>query len=74
MEEASYEGNGRVLEEMFRQLKLDTIKAKKEFATKRLLPYSGDQLTVDCLRRLRGFRFEDLNGYDRLDFPAPTFG
>ena len=67
IDEVSYEGNDRVLEEWFRQLKLD---AKGD----QLVVWAGDQLTVSRIRGLKKFRCMDLNSHDRLEFLKPVFG
>lgn len=68
IEEASYEGNDRVLKEWWRQLKLDTPEKKKKMGEDNLIVWAGDQLTVSRIRGLHRFRAEDLNSYDRLAF------
>ena len=67
IDEVSYEGNDRVLEEWFRQLKLDP-------KGNHLTVWVGDQLTVSRIRGLKRFRCMDLNSYDRLEFLKPVFG
>lgn len=67
IDEVSYEGNDHVLEEWFRQLKLD---AKGD----QLVVWAGDQLTVSRIHRLKKFRCMDLNSHDRLEFLKPVFG
>lgn len=68
IEEASYEGNDRVLKEWWRQLKLNTPEKKKKMGDDDLIVWAGDQLTVSRIRGLHKFRAEDLNSYDRLAF------
>ena len=67
IDEVSYEGNDRVLEEWFRQLKL-TAKGDQ------LVLWAGDQLTVSRIRGLKRFHCMDLNSHDRLEFLKPIFG
>jgi hypothetical protein len=67
IEEASYEGNDRVLEEWFCQLKFDNT-------GQQLLIWVGDQLMVRQIHGLKRFRSMDLNSYDRLEFLKPIFG
>ena len=67
IEEASYEGNDRVLKKWWRQLKVDAPK-KKMMGEDNLIVWAGDQLTVSRIRGLHRFRAEDLNSYDRLAF------
>jgi hypothetical protein len=73
IEEASYDGNDRVLAEWRKQLGFDTPEKEKELASKLLL-WVGDQLTVSRLRGLKKFRCMDLNSFDRMDFLVPIFG
>ncbi|PPR00408.1 hypothetical protein CVT26_009693 [Gymnopilus dilepis] len=72
--EASYEGNSRLIEEFLQQLGVTDDQRRKEFGTKRTVPWVGDQLTMDRLRGLFKFRAEDENSYERLDFMALVFG
>lgn len=67
IDEVSYEGNDRVLEEWFRQVKLDE-------KSNQLVVWAGDQLTVSRIRGLKKFRCMDLNSHDRLEFLKPVFG
>ena len=67
IDEVSYEGNDRVLEEWFRQLRLDP-------KGDHLVVWAGDQLTVSRIRGLKRFRCMDLNSHDRLEFLKPIFG
>ncbi|KAA1473667.1 hypothetical protein DENSPDRAFT_780361, partial [Dentipellis sp. KUC8613] len=68
IDEASYEGNEKVLEEWQHQLGLDSLEEKKETSINRLIPIVGDQLTVECLRGLAKYRHDDINGLERLDW------
>jgi hypothetical protein len=74
MEEASYDGNDRVLSEWWRQLDFASLERQKELADNHLLVWVGDWLTVARLRGLQKFRCMDLNLFDRLDFIKPVFG
>jgi hypothetical protein len=68
IEEASYEGNDRVLKEWWHQLGVASPEKKKELGEDNLIVWAGDQLTVSRIRGLHRFRAEDLNSYDRLAF------
>ena len=46
IEEASYEGNSKVLHEWFRQLRIDTLDKKKHLALDHSIVWVGDKLTV----------------------------
>src|ERR1700722_10200890 len=68
IEEASYEGNEKVLAEWLRQLGFKTADQKKRLALECLIVWAGDQLTVCRLRGLKKYREDDLNSFDRLDY------
>lgn len=74
IEEASYEGNIRVLEEWERQLKFDTPEKRKKLALHVVLIWIGDQLTVSRLHGIQQFRCEDLNSYERLSHVVTQYG
>jgi hypothetical protein len=74
IEEASYEGNARVLAEWWRQLERGTLSGQKEMGERQTIVWAGDQLTVSRLRGLQNFHCEDHNSFDRLDFLVPVFG
>lgn len=72
--EASYEDNSRLVNEWLGQLGFNTMAEKVKLATKKIVTWVRDQLTVDRLRRLFGFRSDEDNSYDRLDFSNYIFG
>ncbi|KAH7905726.1 hypothetical protein BJ138DRAFT_1138187 [Hygrophoropsis aurantiaca] len=74
IEEASYEGNDKVVAEIFRQLGLDSEAEMKKTGTERVIPWIGDQMTVEGLRGLIRYRHEDFNSFDRMDYTIPVFG
>ena len=47
---------------------------RKVIAQQKVIPFVGDQLTVERERGIQRSRAEDLNAYDRLDFLVPVFG
>lgn len=49
IEEASYEGNDRVLNNWWHQLKLDTLDKQKQTGEEKMIVWVGDQLTVSRL-------------------------
>ncbi|KLO04433.1 hypothetical protein SCHPADRAFT_947696 [Schizopora paradoxa] len=73
-EEASYEGNDKLIEEWLRQLKMDTPEARTKLALEGAIHFVGDQLTVERLRGLYTLRAEDDDSYDRMDFLLSFFG
>jgi hypothetical protein len=74
IEEASYEGNARVLAEWWQQLKRSTHSGQREMSESQTIVWAGDQLTVSRLCGLQNFHCEDHNSFDRLDFLVPVFG
>lgn len=74
IEEASYEGNERVLAEWFCQLNINSLKKRKELGLDRILVWVGDQLTVSRLWGLKKLHCEDLNSFERLEFLKQIFG
>lgn len=74
MEEASYEGNDRCVNEWLRQLKLNTREDRKKLGTEMMIPVAGDQLTVERLRGLYKFRAEDDSSFERGEHILEHFG
>ncbi|KAI0073320.1 hypothetical protein K474DRAFT_1677972 [Panus rudis PR-1116 ss-1] len=75
IEEASYEGNSRVLEAFFKQLRQNTtLEKQKRLARGDVVVVTGDQMTASRVRGLQVARSEDYNSYDRLAFIKPQFG
>ncbi|KAH7917913.1 hypothetical protein BV22DRAFT_1076546 [Leucogyrophana mollusca] len=74
IEEASYEGNDKVMAELFRQMALNSEEEMKKTGAERVIPWIGDQMTVERLRGLIRYRHEDFNAFDRMDYVIPIFG
>lgn len=74
IEEASYDGNDKVITEWFRQLKIDSEAEQKRTGLKRIIVCCGDQLTMDRLRGLYKYRSEDYNSFDRMDYLVLSAG
>ncbi|KAI0054416.1 hypothetical protein BV25DRAFT_1922704 [Artomyces pyxidatus] len=74
IEEASYEGNERLIMEWLRQLMLISPEEIKRTGLERIFVWIGDQLTVERLRTLIRYRSHDVNAFDRLDWIVPIFG
>ncbi|TFY51054.1 hypothetical protein EVJ58_g10762 [Rhodofomes roseus] len=74
IEEASYEGNVKVMREWERQLGFDKPGEKQRLAQNTTLVWIGDQLTVSRLRGIQRFRCEDDNAYERLEHIVTQFG
>ena len=72
--EATYGGNEKWLEEHSRQLGLDTDEEKEKTGRNRIIIWSGDQLTTSRLRGLKGFRSMDKDPYECLGWMEPIFG
>ncbi|KAH9961769.1 hypothetical protein BC827DRAFT_1091881, partial [Russula dissimulans] len=67
IEEASYEGNDKVLGEWFWMTHVDPTGQQP-------LIWVSDQLTVGRIQGLKKFRSMDLNSFDHLKFIIPVFG
>ena len=74
IEEASYEGNARVLIEWWKQLEHGTLDGQREMGKSQTIVWAGDQLTVSHLHGLQNFHYEDHNSFDHLDFLVSVFG
>ncbi|KAG1744516.1 uncharacterized protein EDB91DRAFT_1236493 [Suillus paluster] len=60
--------------EWFCQLGMDSEDAKKHIGTGKVIPWIGDQMTVERLHGLYKYRHEDFNSFDRMDYLIPVFG
>lgn len=67
VDEASYKGNIRCLDEFFKQLGFRSSEGQQRLAST-VRVCAGDQMTMSRLRGLHKFRSEDLNSYERLEF------
>ncbi|KAF7318671.1 hypothetical protein HMN09_00378800 [Mycena chlorophos] len=74
IDESSYDGTLKVIDDVFRQLGINSMEEQCKTATKRFIAWIGDQLTVERLRGLWKFRHEDHNSFNRPDFMVPIFG
>ncbi|GJE93029.1 hypothetical protein PsYK624_091880 [Phanerochaete sordida] len=74
IDESTYEGTDKLVTEWFRQLGLYSEGERKHTGMNKVLPWIGDQLTVERLRGLANYRGEDRNGYDRMDYMLVNFG
>ncbi|KAI0074983.1 hypothetical protein K474DRAFT_1600590 [Panus rudis PR-1116 ss-1] len=74
IDEASYEGNYRVLTSCWRQIGVFTLHDRIKLSTTAILLWVGDQLTVARLRGLKCYRSQDLNSFQRMDFIRELFG
>ena len=74
MEEASYDGTMKVIDEFFKQLGLATEVEQRKTGEERFIPWLGDQMTIDRLRGMWNYRHQDHNSFDRMDYMLPVFG
>ena len=74
VEEASYNGNLKLLGIWQDQLGLGGRAEKVVTGTDRVVVFVGDQLTAERMHGLYKLRCEDHNGHDRLDWLVPIFG
>ncbi|EGO30580.1 hypothetical protein SERLADRAFT_364521 [Serpula lacrymans var. lacrymans S7.9] len=73
IEEASYEGNDKVIAEWFHQLGIDS-EAEKNTWTKQVIPWIGNQMTVNRLRGLFRHKHKDFNSFEHMDYMILVFG
>ncbi|EMD36367.1 hypothetical protein CERSUDRAFT_95685 [Gelatoporia subvermispora B] len=66
LDESFYEGNDRVLTDIWRQLKFDTPEKQRSLGSS-VIPWVGDQLTIARIRGLQTLRYAELNSFDRLE-------
>jgi hypothetical protein len=74
IEEASYDGNDRVLKEWWSQLHLGSLEDQRHIGKERIIIWASNQLTTSCLRGLQHFHCMDMNPHDRLEFLKEVFG
>lgn len=67
IDESTYSSNVQVINECLRQLKLDRGDPLVRLTLERMMPWVGDDMTVQRCRHVQWFRQEERNGYDRLD-------
>lgn len=73
-EEASYDGNDKLIVEWLKQLQLNSREDLMKLGVEKIIPIVGDQLTVDRLRGLFKFRAEDGNSTERMEHLLVLFG
>jgi hypothetical protein len=73
-EESSYEGTLNVMDDAFQQLNLNSADEQICTSLERVIPWIGDQLTIERLHGLWKYRHEDHNSFDRMDYMIPVFG
>ncbi|THG95519.1 hypothetical protein EW026_g6153 [Hermanssonia centrifuga] len=74
IDEGSYDGNERCMDEWMKQLNLDSYMERMKTSLERIIPWLGDQLTTSQIRGFKKFHSHDLNGYKRLDHVLEHFG
>ena len=74
IDQSTYDGNEKFVDELFRQLRLDTDDEKEKTGRNRVVIWSGDQLTTSRLRGLKVFRSMDEDAYEKLGWMEPIFG
>lgn len=67
IDESSYGGNAQVIQFTLNYLKLSAGDPQAKLILEHLIPWVGDQATVQRCRGLQRFRAEDRNPYDRLE-------
>jgi hypothetical protein len=74
IEEASYEGNERVLGEWLKQLDLDSPAVQKTLGERQILAWAGNQMMIARICGLKRFHCEDLNSFDHMEHLREVFG
>ncbi|KZV79201.1 hypothetical protein EXIGLDRAFT_632426 [Exidia glandulosa HHB12029] len=74
IDQSSYEGNALVIQEVLRQLDLDTAEHEQRIALNGVIPFAGDLLTGQRMKGLKSLLSEDDNGFDRLEWLLPVHG
>ncbi|VDC03194.1 unnamed protein product [Peniophora sp. CBMAI 1063] len=74
IEEASYEGNIKILVAFLKQLGFDSSVDLRKLAEELLVFIAGDQLTYERLMGISRICHENINGYERYDWLVPVFG
>ena len=74
IEEATYDGNVMVMDEILKYLGFDSEEKREEFGRNGFAGWIGDLLTVSRMEGLSKFRSEDHNSFDRMDWGVWMFG
>lgn len=74
IEEMTYSGNSQIIPFVLKYLKLTDGEARDKLAIERLIPWVGDQRTVQRCRGMQWFRAEDRNSIDRFEPLIFLFG
>lgn len=74
MEEVNYKGNSNLITEWLTQLGLNSVEEQLKTGLEHVIPWVGDQLTVEWLWGLYQSHAQDLNSFDRLYWLLPIFG
>jgi hypothetical protein len=73
IDESSYEGTIKLVKEMLGQLGF-TKREDFQKVADMFVPWCGDQLTVDHLRKVYEYRYQDSNSWARWDWLQTCFG
>lgn len=75
VDESSYDGTDQLCNKIWlEQMGLGSDDAKRKLGEETLMVWVGDQLTVDRIRGLARYRYDDPNSFARMEWMEPVFG
>ncbi|KAI0708348.1 hypothetical protein C8Q76DRAFT_814709 [Earliella scabrosa] len=75
VDESSYEGTDQLCNVIWpQQMGYGSEEERRKTGNERILVWVGDQLTVERMRGLARYRYDDANSYERMDWLEPHFG
>nr|VWP00644.1 Putative transcriptional regulator containing an aminotransferase domain [Ganoderma boninense] len=77
IDESTYDGTDRLCNKIWLEqmgITEDDLRGLVEGRTAEILVWVGDQLTVERIRGLIRYRYDDINMVERMDFYEPHFG
>ncbi|KAH9852593.1 hypothetical protein C2E23DRAFT_868457 [Lenzites betulinus] len=75
VDESSYDGTDKLCNDIWlKQMGLGSDAAKKKLGEESVVVWAGDQLTVDRIRGLARYRYDDPNSFARMEWLEPVFG
>ncbi|EJF60635.1 hypothetical protein DICSQDRAFT_62442 [Dichomitus squalens LYAD-421 SS1] len=75
VDESTYDGTDRLCNNVWlSQLGYTSDEEKRTIGQRWKLVWVGDQLTVERMRGMIRYRYDDVNSFERMDFYEPHFG
>ncbi|KAG0308049.1 hypothetical protein BGZ99_001291 [Dissophora globulifera] len=68
IDQATITGNGEVIDEIVKEV----LELPRTWLTGRMIIFAGDRLTVDRIRLLKAYRWDDISSYHRYDWAIPV--